>query len=193
MSDRSSGERIVLTKWSPLLAAGVLFVAASLWVVPLLGLILVPRSRTEAITFGVLTAVMAIPFLWVVWRIPATVRGMGIAVDDIGIHPFNGNRTDTIAWPEIAGVGFGSYAGSNRGMTTKSRQGLEIYLTHADHAARHSRLRGDWQSVDPPAAGYSAGCFRYTVSPFGKDAERLERAVRRYRPGLWSGPFLHGR
>ena len=185
MSD-SGSERIVLTKWSPLLAIGVLFVAASLWVVPLLGLILVPRSRTEAITYGVLTAVMAIPFLWVVWRIPATVRGMGIAIDDIGIHPFDGKRTDTIAWPEIAGIGFGSYAG-------KSVQGLEIYLTQADHAAGHPRLRGNWQRVEPPAAGYSTGCYRYTVSPHGRDAERIERAVRRFHPERWSGPFVHER
>lgn len=56
-------ERIVLTRWSPL---------------------------------------MAIPFLRTLWRVPKTVRGMAIVIDDEGIPPFDGRRQDTIAWSEIA-------------------------------------------------------------------------------------------
>jgi hypothetical protein len=184
-------ERIVLTRWSPLMALAVLAVTATLAVGPLLTLLSGTGTRVEQALMGVLTAFFAIPFLWTLWRVPKTLRGMGIVIDDEGIHPFDGRRADTIAWSEIAAVGFGSYSGTYRGMQTRTLSALEIYLTHEDYAAGRRRIRGDWHQVKPPAKGYSSGCFRYTVTPYGNDADRVEKAVCRYRPQLWSGPFVH--
>jgi len=186
-------ERIVLTRWSPWMAFGVLAVTAALAAGPLITLLSGTTTRVEQAVMGVLTVVFAIPFLWTAWRVPKTLRGMGIAIDDEGIHPFDGRRGDTIEWSEIAAVGFGSYEGTYRGIKTKTLSALEIYLTQPDFAAGRRRIRGDWHRVDPAAAGYSSGCFRYNVSPYGDDAARVENAVRRYRPQLWSGPFVHER
>jgi hypothetical protein len=109
-----------------------------------------------------------IPFLWTLWRIPKTLRGMGILVDDAGIHQFDGKHTDTIGWSEITKVGFGSYSRTYRGIKTKTMPGLEIYR------------KGD----DEPS-------FRCAVSPYGTDAVLIEQAVRRIHPELWDGPFTH--
>lgn len=187
----SAGERIVLTRWSPLMALGVLAVTATLAVAPLLTLMSGTGTRVEQAFMGVLTAIFAIPFVWTLWRVPKTLRGMGIVIDQEGIHPFDGKRTDTIAWSEIAAVGFGAYPGTFRGVETRTLSALEIYLNHEDYDAGHRRIRGDWHAVAPPAKGYSSGCFRYTVTPYGNDAVLVEKAVRRYRPQLWSGPFVH--
>lgn len=165
-----TGERIVLTRWSPLMALGVLAVTAVLAVGPLFAL-LDADTRTERIVMAMFTGVFAIPFLWTLWRIPKTLRGMGITIDETGVHPFDGKATDTIAWSEIAAIGFGSYARTYRGLKTKTMAGLEIYVKVAD----------------PP------DCVRHTVSPYGKDAERIEQAVKRFHPELWGGPFLHER
>jgi hypothetical protein len=163
------GVRIVLTRWSPLMALGVLAVTAVLAVGPLLAL-LDADTLTERIVMAVLTAIFAIPFVWTLWRIPKAVRGMGITIDEIGIHPFDGKTTDTIAWSEIAAVGFGSHSRAYRGIKTKTMPGLEIYV------------KGD----DEPS-------FRYSISPYGNNAERIEQAVRRFHPEVWAGPFTHER
>jgi hypothetical protein len=164
------GVRIVLTRWSPLMALGVLVVTAILAAGPLLTLLSGTGTRVEQIFMGILTAVFAVPFLWTLWRIPKTLRGMGIAIDEAGIHPFDGKTTDTIPWSDIAAVGFGSYSRNYRGLKTKTFPGLEVYL----------------EGVDEPS-------FRYTVSPYGQHAEDIERAVRQYRPEVWAGPFVHER
>ncbi|HEX2287085.1 MAG TPA: hypothetical protein VHI10_20060 [Mycobacterium sp.] len=161
-------ERIVLTRWSPAMAFGVLVVTGVLAAGPLWVLLNDSHTLVERIVMGVFSVLFAIPFLWTLWRIPKTVRGMGVAVDHKGIHPFDGKRTDTIAWSEIARVGFGSYSRAYRGIKTKTMPALEVYRT------------GD----DEPA-------LRYTISPYGKDAERIEAAVRRFHPERWAGPFTH--
>lgn len=185
-------ERIVVVRWTPALAAGILAVTATLWMVPLAYLLGGSYRGTDLALRWAGVAVLAVPFLWVAWRVPKTVRGMGLTVDAAGIHPFDGGTTDTIGWHEIAAVGFGSYAGTYRGLQTTTIAGLEIYLTDATDAARHPRLRGDWQEIPAPAPGLSAGCFRYTVSPYSDAGARVEAAVRRHRLQLWLGPFLHG-
>lgn len=185
-------ERIVLVRWSPALAAGALALTAVFWAVPLAYLLLGSYRGADLALRWLGVAVLAVPFLWVAWRVPKTLRGMGLTVDAAGIHPFDGAAVDTIGWHEITGVGFGSYAGTYRGVQTTTMAGLEIYLTEAARAADHPRLRGDWQEVAAPAPGLSAGCFRYTVSPYGDAGARVEAAVRRHRPQLWIGPFLHG-
>ncbi|MCF6387473.1 hypothetical protein L2K20_10845 [Mycobacterium sp. MBM] len=184
-------ERIVLVRWSPALAAGMLAASAAFWVVPL-GYLLTGSYRGADLALRWLgVAVLAVPFLWVAWRVPKTLRGMGLAVDAIGIHPFDGATVDTIAWHEIAAVGFGSYARTYRGLQTKTMSGLEIYLTDATLAAGHPRLRGDWHELPAPAPGLSAGCYRFTVSPYGDAGARVQAAVRRHHPQRWLGPFLH--
>ncbi|MBB2774414.1 UNVERIFIED_ORG: hypothetical protein GGE11_005369 [Mycolicibacterium obuense] len=187
----TSGDRIVLTRWTPGLALSMVVFTALLWVVPLVEAFRAGDDRGERISFGVASALLAIPFLWVCLRIPKTLRGMGIEVDEDGVHPFDGARTDTIAWHEIAAVGFGARIGTFRRASTRRLTGLEIYLTDAAHASRHPRLEHDWQDLAPPARGLSAGCYRFTVSPYGAAAQQVERAVRRFRPHLWRGPFVH--
>lgn len=182
-------ERIVLVKWSPALAAGVLAVTALFWLVPLGYLIAGSYTGSELLLRWVGVAVLAVPFLWVAWRVPKTVRGMGLTVDAAGIHPFDGGVVATIGWHEIAGIGFGSYTGRYRGLVTTSMAGLEIYLSPG--ATADQRLRGDWQPVGAPAPGLSDGCYRYTVSPYGDAGARIEAAVRRHRPQVWLGPVLH--
>ncbi|MGK2869947.1 MAG: hypothetical protein ACSLFA_25530 [Mycobacterium sp.] len=184
-------ERIVLVRWSPALAAGALVVTATFWVVPLIYLLLGSHRGAELLLRWLGVAVLAVPFLWVAWRVPKTLRGMGLTVDAAGIHPFDGATVDTIGWHEIGGVGFGSFVGTYRGVQTRTMSGLEIYLTDQSHAAGHPRLRGDWQDVPAPAPGLSAGCFRYTLSPYSDAGARVEAAVRRHRPHQWVGPFLH--
>jgi hypothetical protein len=164
------GVRIVLTRWSPLMALGVLVVTAVLAAGPLLALRSGDHTTLERAFLVALALVFAAPFVWTLWRIPKTLRGMGILVDDIGIHQFDGRQTDTIAWADIAKVGFGSYSRTYRGIKTKTMPGLEIYR------------KGD----DEPSV-------RCTISPYGKDAELVEAAVRRIHPELWAGPFLHER
>lgn len=180
----------MLVKWSPALAAGVLGFTALLWLVPLAAVL----GSDEPSTGGwIAAAVLALPFAWVCWRAPKALRGMGIEFDAEGIHPFDGWRTGTIAWPDVAAVGFGSYASRHRRLPRATVAALEVYLTATATADAHPRLRNDWQPVAPPAPGLSAGCFRYTVSPYGAHAAAVERAVRRFRPGAWSGPFEHVR
>lgn len=184
-------ERIVLVRWSPALAAGVLAVTAVFWVVPLGYLLTGSYGGADLVLRWLGVGVLAVPFLWVARRVPKTVRGMGLAVDANGIHPFDGATVDSIGWHEIAAVGFGSYARTYRGLQTKTMSGLEIYLTDAALAADHPRLRGDWQELTAPGPGLSAGCFRFTVSPYGDAGARVQSAVRRHRPQLWMGPFVH--
>jgi hypothetical protein len=192
MSEVGGGERIVLAKWSPLLALVALAITATLAAGPVWALVTDDHRLFEAATLAVVAAVFAIPFLWTLWRLPAVLRGMGVVVDAAGIHPFDGGRRATIHWPEVAGVGFGSYARQHRGLRTKTMPALEIYLTDTG-GGRHGRLAGDWQEVLAPAVGYSAGCYRYQVSPYGADAQRVEAAVRRFAPTKWAGPFVHER
>ncbi|HJT94200.1 MAG TPA: hypothetical protein VJ777_20075 [Mycobacterium sp.] len=166
-----TGERIVLTRWSPLMALGVLAVTAVLAAGPLFTLLSGAGTRGEQIFMAILAAIFAIPLLWTLWRLPKVLRGMGIAVDETGIHPFDGKASETITWSQIAAIGFGSHARTYRGLKTKTMAGLEIYVKGAN----------------------AADCLRYTVSPYGKDAELIERAVKRFHPELWGGPFLHER
>ncbi|WP_304119163.1 hypothetical protein [Mycolicibacterium bacteremicum] len=187
----SDAERIILVRWSPALAVGVLAAAATLWLVPLGHLLAGSYAGADLMLRWLGVAVLAVPFGWVAWRVPKTVRGMGLTIDSAGIHPFDGRTVDTIGWHEIAGVGFGSYIGSYRGLQTRTMAGLEIYLTDTAQAANHPRLGNDWQRVGSPAPGLSAGCFRFTVSPYGDAGARIEAAVRRHRPHLWLGPFAH--
>jgi hypothetical protein len=190
VDDAEARERVVLVRWTPALASGVLGFTALLWLVPLIQVL---RSDEPSMGGWIATAVLAVPFAWVCWRAPKALRGMGIEVDDEGIHPFDGRRTGTIAWRDVAAVGFGSNASRHRRLPRATVAALEVYLTGTATADEHPRLRHDWQSVDPPAPGLSAGCFRYTVSPYGAQAGAVERAVRRFRPGAWSGPFEHVR
>jgi hypothetical protein len=162
-------ERIVLTRWSPLMALCVLVITGTLAVGPLLSL-LNAHTVTDRVTMGLLTAVFSAPFLWTLRRIPKTLRGMGIAVDHNGIHSFDGNDTATYAWSDIARIGFGSYARTYRGIKTKTMPALEIYLKGAETPAH-----------------------RVTISPYGQYAKRIEEAVVRFHPELWGGPFLHER
>ncbi|MBO0680935.1 hypothetical protein JRC04_25995 [Mycolicibacterium sp. S2-37] len=181
----------MLTRWTPALAVVMLSVTAMLWVWPLLDAVCGDYNRGERIFLGVVAAVLAIPFLWVCWRVPKVTRGMGVEIDAEGIHPFDGKRTATIAWHEIAAVGFGAYVGRHRGGTTRRLSGLEVYLMDTAYASNHPALKGDWQPVPPPERGLSAGCYRFTVPPYGPAAARVEQAVRRYRPAAWRGPFTH--
>ncbi|BBY19409.1 hypothetical protein [Mycolicibacterium litorale] len=189
----TASERIVLTKWTPGLAVFMVAVTALLWLFPLISAFRGGYNRGEQVMLAVVSALLAVPFLWVCWRVPKVLRGMGIEVDTEGIHPFDGKRVDTIAWHEIAAVGFGAYAGTHRGGTTRRLAGLEVYLMDTARIHGHPRLSGDWQEVAPPAVGLSAGCYRFTVSPYGPAAARVEQAVRRFRPQVWRGPFLHHR
>jgi len=193
MTAIGSGERIVLTKWNPPLAVLMLSLTAMLWVAPLVGAVYGEYHRGESIVLAVISAVLAVPFLWVCWRVPKMLRGMGVEIDADGIHPFDGRRTGSIAWHEIAAVGFGEYLGRFRGTTTRRLSGLEVYLTDAGYTAGHPGVRGDWHEVAPPEPGLSAGCYRFTVSPYGDAAQRVEQAVRRFRPQVWRGPFTHQR
>jgi hypothetical protein len=186
-----SSERIVLTRWTPGLALFLVGVTASLWVIPLVNALRGAHGRGEQVALFAASAVLAIPFLMVCLRAPKVLRGMGVEFDGEGVHPFDGRRTDTIGWHEIAAVGFGSHLGSHRGGTTRRLTGLEIYLVDEAYLRDHPRLAGDWHVLAPPAPGLSAGCFRFTVPPYGPAAVRVEQAVRRFRPQAWQGPFTH--
>jgi hypothetical protein len=192
-SKPSPGEpvRIVLTRSTPLLALVALATTGLLWAIPGYSLLSGTFSAAELAVFGAFTAVLALPFVWTVWRMPKTLRGTGIEIDSVGIHPFDGRPVGTITWSEIAGIGFGSGARSRRGRKRATVPALEIYLKQADRPPPHRRIRADWHVVDAPADAHSHGCLRFAVSPFGQDADRIERAVRRYRPELWGGPFIH--
>lgn len=181
----------MLTRWSPALALFMSVITALPWVIPLAEAVRGDRTDGERIVLGVMAAVLAFPFLWVCWRVPKVLRGMGIEIDAEGIHPFDGMRTGTIPWHQIAAVGFGGYVGRYRGGTTRRLSAFEVYLTDVTLRASHPGMDGDWHSVAPPESGLSAGCFRFTVSPYGQAAERIERAVARHRPQAWRGPFSH--
>jgi hypothetical protein len=142
---------------------------------------------------GVLAALLALPFLVVVRRVPAMLRGMGVEVDGEGVRPFDGRRSTLVQWSDIAGVGFGSDVVYRYGTKRPSVPAFEVYLRHADDAARFPGLRSDWRTARAPAEDLSAGCFSYRLSGSGTTAERLEAAVRRHRPELWRGPFVHDR
>jgi hypothetical protein len=98
-------ERIVLTRWGPGTALGVVVVTAVLAAGPLLGL-RNADSTAEKVFLGVLSAVFAAPLVWTLWRLPAVMRGMGVDIDEVGVHPFDGRRTETIAWQDITRVTF---------------------------------------------------------------------------------------
>lgn len=181
----------MLTRWTPGLALFMVASAGLLWVIPLVEVLRGDHGRSEQIALCTGSAVLAIPFVWICWRMPKVMRGIGIEIDGAGVHPFDGRRTDTIAWHEIAAVGFGSYLSSHRGGTTRRLCALEVYLVDEAYTGDHPRLRGDWQVVAPPAPGLSAGCYRFTVPPAGPAAARVERAVHRFRPRVWQGPFTH--
>ena len=163
------GVRIVLTRWSPMTAVGVLVATGVLVAGPLWALIDVDGTG-ERVFLVLLSAVFAIPLLWALWRTPKAMRGMGIAVDHEGVHEFDGGRTDTVLWSDVERVGFGAYSGSYRGLRTKSLPGFEVYRK-----------------------GRSEAVIRCTLSPHGSHAADLEQAVRRFHPELWAGPFTHDR
>lgn len=158
----------MLTRWNPATAAVALLFTGVLAVGPVLAL-LDADGRGEMVFLGLLCAVFGFPFLWTLWRVPKALRGMGIEIDADGIHQFDGRRVETIRWADVEKVGFGAYSRSYRGLPTRSMSGFEIYR------------KGD---VDP---------MRWTVSPYGEAAVRIEQAVRRFRPDLWTGPFTHQR
>lgn len=181
----------MLTRWTPALALVMLAITAMLWVWPLLDAVRGDHNRGERIFLAAVATALAVPFLWVCWRVPKVLRGMGVEIDAEGIHPFDGKRTATIAWHEIAAVGFGAHASVYRGATTRRLDALEIYLADTADAANHHDLGSDWHRVAPPEAGLSAGCYRFTVPPYGPAAARVESAVRRYRPQAWRATFTH--
>lgn len=162
-----AGERIVLTKWSPLMALGVVVAAGVFAAGPVFAL-RDAETLAERVAAGLLAAVFALPLLWVLWRTPNALRGMGIAFSHVGIQSFDGWRTQMYPWPEIARVGLGSYSRTYRGMKTKSTPAFEIYIINSSEPA-----------------------FRHALSPYTEDAARLEDAVRRFHPELWGGPFTH--
>lgn len=149
------------------MALGVLLVTAVFASGPLLAL-RTAETPLERIVLGLLGVLFAIPFGWALWRTPRVVRGMGLDIDAAGIHPFDGGRTDSIPWVEIDRVGFGAYSRRYRGIKTRTMSAFEIYRIGDDEPAQ-----------------------RFTVSPYGSDAERIENAVRRFRPQVWAGPFTH--
>ncbi len=173
-----------------LLAAMAFLVACPLW--PLLS---DTGTRIEQVLTVVLrTPPLAVAFGWMLWRITKSLPGMGVTVDHNGISPFDGRRTDTINWSEIAGIGFGSYPHAEGGLNTRALPGLEIYFRKTDDAATHPRLHGDWQVVEAPVDGFSARCFRYIVSPSaGKRPSASRRRCAGFHPELWAGPFVHER
>ena len=190
MADAGRGERVVIARWGVATAVGLVAVTAGMLagcLVALLG----ASGVKERVTLGVLTALFAIPFLVVGRRVPPMLRGMGVEVDAEGIRPFDGRRSTPIPWSALAGVGFGSDLVSRHGTKRPSMPAFEIYLRHSDDAVRYPGLRSDWRPVPPPAEDLSAGCFSYRLSGFGPAAEQLESAVRRHRPDLWRGPFVH--
>lgn len=134
----------MLTRWGPGTALGVVVVTAVLAAGPLLGL-RNADSTVEKVFLGVLSAFFAAPLVWTLWRLPTVMRGMGVDIDEVGVHPFDGRRTETIAWQDITRVTFGP--------------GFEVYRRGADEPA-----------------------FRCTLAPMSGHAQRLEEAVRRYRP-----------
>lgn len=166
---QQAGERIVLTRWSPVTAAVVLLVTGIFAAGPILAL-LNADTAGERVFLVMLSFTFGAPFLWSVWRAPKAVRGMGITVDCTGIHEFDGGNADTVAWSDIERVGFGAYSRPYRGIKTRSTPAFEVY--------RRGRQEPE---------------IRCTLSPYGGDAERIEQAVRRFHPDLWAGPFLHER
>src|SRR3569623_1434092 len=106
--------RIVLTRWSPLVALGVLAVTTLFASGPLLALVSAD-SVVERIFLGLVGVLFAAPLGWALWRTPKMLRGMGFDVDAAGIHPFDGGRGDFIAWTEIDKVGFGASSRRYRG------------------------------------------------------------------------------
>ena len=164
-----AGARIVLTRWNAATAAVALLLTAVLAAGPLLAL-LTAHSTGDRILLGIVTAVFGAPFLWTLWRIPKAMRGMGIAIDDVGISEFDGGNVATVPWSEVERVGFGSRSRRYRGLKTTSPAAFEVYRQ-----------------------GESEAAIRCSVSPFGDHAERLEEGVRRFRPDVWAGPFIHER
>ncbi|BBY51404.1 hypothetical protein MARA_48720 [Mycolicibacterium arabiense] len=196
----------MLVRWTPVLASGVLGFTALLWLVPLIQVL---RSDEPSTGGWIATAVLAIPFAWVCWRAPKALRGMGIEFDDVGIHPFDGRRTGTIAWRDVAAVGFGSYASRHRRLPRATVAALEVYLASTATAAEHPRLRHDWQPVDPPAPGLSAGCSatrcrrtaprpapsngRCDDSGRARGPGRSSTRAESVRPGRWGAPGRRSR
>ena len=190
--DAGPGERVVIARWSVPMTIGLVAVTGGIlagWLVAFLG----ASGVKEGVTLGVLAALLALPFLVVVRRVPPMLRGMGIEVGDEGVGPFDGRHSTLIPWADIAGVGFGSDMVSRYGTKRPSAPAFEIYLRHTDAAARYPGLRSDWRPVRPPAEDLSAGCFSYRLSASATTAEQLEAAVRRHQPDLWRGPFVHDR
>ncbi len=95
----SDAERIVLVKWSPPLAVFYLAVTAVFWVVPLFYLLVGSDRAIALVLHWLAVVVLAVPFLWVAWRVPKTLRGVGLTVDAAGVHPFDGG---TVGWQEVA-------------------------------------------------------------------------------------------
>jgi hypothetical protein len=174
------------------MAIGLVVVTGAIFAVGLVAFVGASGVK-ERVTMGVLAALLAVPFLVVVRRVPPMLRGMGVEVDGEGVRPFDGRRSTLVPWPDIAGVGFGSDLVHRNGTKRPSAPAFEIYLRHADDADRFPSLRSDWRTVHAPAEDLSAGCFSYRLATSGPAGEQLEAAVRRHRPDLWCGPFLHDR
>ena len=159
----------MLTRWSAGTAAVALLVTGVLAAGPVWAFATADRTA-ERIFLGLVSVVFGAPFLWTLWRTPKAVRGMGISVDDRGIHEFDGGIVATVEWPDIDRVGFGSYSRRYRGLKSQSLPAFEVYR------------KGQQEPV-----------IRCTLSPFDDNAARLEEAVRRRRPDVWAGPFTHER
>lgn len=191
MVEAGRSERVAIARWSVPIAVGLVVVTGVIvagWIVALLG----ASGTKERVTLGVLTALFALPFLLVVRRVPRMLVGMGVEVDAEGLRPFDGRRSTLIPWSDVAGVGFGFDMVSRHGIRRPSAAAFEIYLRHADDAARYPGLRSDWRPAAAPADDLSAGCFTYRLAAASdSSADQLEAAVRQYRPDLWTGPFTH--
>jgi hypothetical protein len=187
---RGERERVVVAEWSWAMAIGLVAVTGGIFAGGLVAFVGASGAK-ERVTLGVVAAVLAVPFLVVVRRVPPMLRGMGVEVDGEGVRPFDGRRSTLVPWPDIAGVGFGSDMVHRYGTKRPSVPAFEIYLRHAGDADRFPGLRSDWRTVQAPAEDLSAGCFSYRLSGSGSTAEQLEAAVRGHRPELWRGSFVH--
>lgn len=147
----------------------------------------------EQVVLGILALAVVVPFAFLVRRALAMVTGMGIEVDAQGVRPSDGRRSTLIPWAAIAAVGVGSDLVSRYGIKRPSVPAFEIYLHAADGPASYPGLRRDWQPVQPPADGLSAGCFSYRLTTGSRAANQLEAAVGHHRPDLWHAPVVHDR
>jgi hypothetical protein len=191
--DEGRGERIVIARWGVPMAVGLVVVTGAVFAGGL-ALVVGASGTKERVTSAVLAALLAVPFVVVARRAPRMLRGMGLEIDGEGVRPFDGGRSTLIPWSAVEAVGFGSDMVSRHGTKRLSVAAFEVYLGPGGDPASYPGLRADWRPVRPPAEDLSAGCFSYRLAaPAGRNglADQLEAAVRRHRPDLWRGPFVH--